>query len=179
MAPRWYCHWNRWFLRKSGCDGTLSFFFAPHGLLAALTSTIFFVAFFCSYNKCVAHVIGLHECSWKDHSNTLSWNVYAKLVLGWVSNPTYHHIHPIAYGDTSGLVVTKNHGMIQHLNQRLVPLVWIYIYRWWQLKYLYSFTPILGEIRSNFTTWYFSNGLLQPPTRNSSYNPSYPFIFGQ
>ena len=26
---------------------------------------------------------------------------------------------------------------------------------------------------------YFSDGLVQPPTRNSSYNPCYPFIFGQ
>ena len=35
--------------------------------------------------------------------------------------------------------------------------------RWWQLKY-FLFSPLFGE-DSHFE-WYFSNGLVQPPTRN-------------
>ena len=37
--------------------------------------------------------------------------------------------------------------------------------RWWQLKYFVMFTPIPGEKSSNLTCAYFSNGLVQPPTR--------------
>ena len=38
--------------------------------------------------------------------------------------------------------------------------------RWWFLTNFLFFTPIPGEDESNLTCAYFSDGLVQPPTRN-------------
>ena len=44
---------------------------------------------------------------------------------------------------------------------------------WWQLKYFYIFTPKLGEDEPNLTYAYFSDGLVQPPTRNHYQSDSF------
>ena len=43
--------------------------------------------------------------------------------------------------------------------------------RWWQLNYFFSFSPLLpGEDECKLTVAYFSDGLVQPPSRGGSYN---------
>ena len=56
------------------------------------------------------------------------------------------------------------------------PVVWIVVTRWWQLKYFWNFHPYLLFFNFHTEKWendpiwwfaYFSNGLVQPLTRNA------------